>query len=462
MCDSVNKSKVKGKVIRSQTREVISNVLTFMEREAEEGKFIIQCKRVHERVAAAVGVSVRTLSRIKSERKRTSESGTSFETPNKKRLRCRPITGLDDFDQCVVRRIINNFYLLEKCLPTIPKIRTTLEREINFQGSASSVGRIIKKLGYKWKKTNSNKRILMERQEISYCRFIYLSKLNKYRTEGRPIVYTDETYIHSTHSSSKGWSDDSTSGVAVPISKGKRLIIVHAGGEMGFINNCLTMWKSGQSTGDYHHEMNHNNYVKWVQNKLIPNLPGNSVIVVDNASYHNVQKNKPPSISSTKAEMQSWLRNKNIYFSETMLKVQLYELIKSHKPQHKEFVIDELLGKHGHSVLRLPPYHPELNPIELIWAEIKNWVGAHNVTFKMEDVIRLTEAKIQQIGQQEWVNKCEHSKKIEIEFLKQQGPVENTIESFVIQLGGGQTDDETDSSDSSAISDTSLSGIEEL
>jgi hypothetical protein len=74
---------------------------------------------VHEReVAAAVGVSVRTLSRIKSERKRTSESGTSFETPNKKRLRCRPITGLDDFDQCVVRRIINNFYLLEKCLPT--------------------------------------------------------------------------------------------------------------------------------------------------------------------------------------------------------------------------------------------------------------------------------------------------------------------------------------------------------
>ena len=33
-------------------------------------------------------------------------------------------------------------------------------------------------------------------------------------------------------------------GVAIPLTKGARLIIIHAGGEIGFIENCFTMWKS--------------------------------------------------------------------------------------------------------------------------------------------------------------------------------------------------------------------------
>ncbi|CAG9120289.1 unnamed protein product [Plutella xylostella] len=33
----------------------------------------------------------------------------------------------------------------------------------------------------------------------------------------------------------------------------------------------------------------------------------------------------------------------------------------------KNYKIDEILKENGHIVLRLPPYHPELNPIELVW-----------------------------------------------------------------------------------------------
>ena len=32
----------------------------------------------------------------------------------------------------------------------------------------------------------------------------------------------------------------------------------------------------------------------------------------------------------------------------------------------------------GHSVLRTPPYHPELQPIEICWAVVKNHVANHN------------------------------------------------------------------------------------
>jgi transposase len=45
--------------------------------------------------------------------------------------------------------------------------------------------------------------------------------------------------------------------------------------------------------------------------------------------------------------------------------------------------------KEGHTVIRLPPYHCELNPIELVWSQVKGYVARNNTTFKMEDVRRL-------------------------------------------------------------------------
>jgi transposase len=38
------------------------------------------------------------------------------------------------------------------------------------------------------------------------------------------------------------------------------------------------------------------------------------------------------------------------------------------------------MAAYGHAVLRLPPY-PDLSPIELIWAEFKQSVGAENISF---------------------------------------------------------------------------------
>lgn len=43
-----------------------------------------------------------------------------------------------------------------------------------------------------------------------------------------------KTYIRSSHTSSKIWSDESTIGVFKNISKGPRVVIVHAGGNMDF------------------------------------------------------------------------------------------------------------------------------------------------------------------------------------------------------------------------------------
>jgi transposase len=121
------------------------------------------------------------------------------------------------------------------------------------------------------------------------------------------------------------------------------------------------MFKSGTQSGDHHHEINFDNYEKWLKTKLIPNLPPNSVLLVDNAAYHNVQLNAAPTSSSRKSAMIDWLSDRGISFSDRMCKPELCSLIKLRKLQFKRFKIDALLVEHGHSVLCLPPYHPDLN-----------------------------------------------------------------------------------------------------
>jgi len=127
--------------------------------------------------------------------------------------------------------------------------------------------------------------------------------------------------------------------------------------------------------------MNHAYYKKWLQEKLIPNLESKSVIVVDNASYHNVQLNRHPTSNTRKGEMLFWLDKHGRRYRSNMTKADLYYLIKMHKPQYETFAIDCSLADHGHTVIRLPPYHADLNPIEKIWGIMKTRIAAKKCYF---------------------------------------------------------------------------------
>jgi len=60
----------------------------------------------------------------------------------------------------------------------------------------------------------------MERHDIWSLRVQYLHAIKAHREEGRPIVYTDGTYIHSSHTTSYAWDDGLGAGLKAPISKG--------------------------------------------------------------------------------------------------------------------------------------------------------------------------------------------------------------------------------------------------
>ncbi|GBP26283.1 hypothetical protein EVAR_95451_1 [Eumeta japonica] len=152
---------------------------------------------------------------------------------------------------------VHNYYIKNKELPTVEKLREKLKQDINFTRSEHSLRRVLKQLCYRWNKTENNRKLLIKKTNIRFLRIEFLQKIKKFKEEGRPIIYTDESYVDSSHASTKAWSDGSTQGLKKPILKGQRLVIVHAGSENGFVPNALLLFKAGTKSGDYHDNMNY-------------------------------------------------------------------------------------------------------------------------------------------------------------------------------------------------------------
>lgn len=432
-------------------------------------------KKIHKEVAEACGLSYSTVYRVVKEAKQSPGERKLFITPRKKRPKKKTQTSLDDFDRCVVRRVINEFHTLEGERPTLKAMKRVLKERINFTGSVFSLRTIIRSLGFRWKKTQTNRKVLIEKSDIRSARVKYLRQVRLHRQEKRPIVYMDETYFHSSSSTDKSWTDGESTGLKKPVSKGQRVIVVHAGGEMGFVPNALLMFKSGLKTGDYHDDMNKKNYEKWLREKLIPNLNPNSVIVIDNAPYHREQINPAPTSCSRKSEMIAWLSERGIAHSMNQLKPELYELIKFHKPRYVTYKIDQILAEAGHSTLRLPPYHPDLNPIEMIWAVVKAHIKKKNVKFTLDSVKELAIEKFSDISTNDWKARCAHVEKVEEEYLAAESLTDSITDSFVISLNADSDsedcdspdddvsgDDNDDASDEASADDSDMDGIMEI
>lgn len=59
-----------------------------------------------------------------------------------------------------------------------------------------------------------------------------------------------------------------------------------------------------------------------------------------------------------------------------MLKFELFNLCSRLAPT-PEYRLDQIAARHNLSILRTPPYHPELQPIECCWAVVKNYLADH-------------------------------------------------------------------------------------
>ncbi|CAG4973860.1 unnamed protein product [Parnassius apollo] len=424
------------RVVRSEGRQMIASVYHFLKTEyeftvnfKEPNCDISHLRNIAKRTAEATGVSERTVQRILKEERDLPSTSSRFLSPMRNRRKRESKVHIDGLTADVVRSTIQEFYIVLKKIPTLAKLRSDLNEKLGFNGCLTTLRTLLRKLGFMWRKTDNNRKVLVERHDIQILRLQYLKKITEYRSQGRPIVYTDESYVLATQDR-----------------KNIRFIVVHAGTYSGFIDNACLIYKANLATGDNNSNMSFENYVNWLNNKLLPNLPDRSVIVLDTASYHNARAEKLPTTASKKSEMQQWLTAKGIQFDSNMRKVEIYDIIKKHKSNFIAYKIDNYIKSKGFEVLRLPPYHPELNAFENIWGVLKNFVALRDGEQNMNDsdTEKLIHEGIDKITSEIWHNTCNSIIKKEAEYMK----YFDTEFEFITNLQD-DSNDETDTEDDS-------------
>ncbi|KAG8275842.1 hypothetical protein J6590_077614 [Homalodisca vitripennis] len=90
------------------------------------------------------------------------------------------------------------FHVTEEERPTLKGILRAMKERIQYQGSVSSLRKIILDLGFKWKRAENNRKLLVEKSDIRNMRLNYLRNIQELREAGHNIVYMDETYFHSS------------------------------------------------------------------------------------------------------------------------------------------------------------------------------------------------------------------------------------------------------------------------
>jgi len=132
--------------------------------------------------------------------------------------------------------------------------------------------------------------------------------------QGKNIVYLDESGFANDMPRTHGYASKGSRCYA-PKNWHSRGRINAIGAIIGFVFLTVCLFDSN---------INSDVFYAWLTKDLLPKVPTNSVIVMDNATFH------------------------------------------------KRIDMIEAINSYGHIVEYLPPYSPELNPIEQKWAQAKS------------------------------------------------------------------------------------------
>jgi hypothetical protein len=139
-----------------------------------------------------------------------------------------------------------------------------------------------------------------------------------------------------------------------------------------------------------------------------------------------------------------------------MRKFTLFSSVEKICPKETVYHTDMLCAAHGHTVIRLPPYMCDLNPIELAWREIKDYVRSHNAAGDMSPTTlqELLQEAIKGVTKEDWAGYCRYVTNIGNSYWEKDAIMEDVADNFIINFGN------TDSSDGDSDSGTDSEDVE--
>jgi hypothetical protein len=313
---------------------------------------------------------------------------------------------------------------------TIDRLIATLRNEVGgWPWSRSTTWRALGRVGFHFDDKHKNYYdVVRENPQNMDLRARYLDNYFKHVSAGRPIFYMDESWINKNCKPSKCWHDGTLDTVEqAPPGKGPRWILIGAGSREGWVPNSFRMWKGTVKNEDYHTEMNSDVFRDWLHNYFLPNVPPNAVLVCDRASYHLIGTEDTMGVNAAgkKEDIIAWILahnaidpNTNLPYTEqhlrTLTKVILIAIARENKPVVRFQLFDWIKSwneDHNTDIVvnLLPVAHPQLNPIEMLWNWIKTYVKTNNHEFSMPAIKRLTDERIEQLGQEYWTKACDKS-----------------------------------------------------
>ncbi|CAF4197206.1 unnamed protein product [Rotaria sordida] len=323
--------------------------------------------------------------------------------------------------------------LSEKIYPTTANLLERLHaahRDFPIQ-SQTTLRRHLHRIGFSYKSTTKVK-IPLDHVSFVAQRAKFYRKIDELRTADALIFYHDESWLNVGEEKKSIWVDDVDRG-RIRKSDGSRIAISAMMNIDGFHLPSIDVFSCSK-----YHSVNAEYFFNWIEKAAFrlreDNGPRRRIcIVVDNAPWHCELENdsKPAGRSWTKAAIKKWLRGHNVPFDELCSKAELLELALANRPV-KRYKIDQVAIQYNVEIIRLPIKHCCLNPIELCWANLKDYVRKNNTHFRITDVHQLAAEFIAGYDGDASAKAIEHARKIENQFRVADRFVEEYVEPNLI------------------------------
>jgi hypothetical protein len=329
--------------------------------------------------------------------------------------------------ECRIHSIIAEFNQ-SKGFCNTADIQSILQSEFSIEISRSGLSRRLRSLGYRWGRSQSVGTMTIAARRARTV--VYMKELSLAISEenlgGAIICFTDESYVNVRHKIQFTWwspYSPQRNEVGGPSGRGEREIILHAISKFGLIGGDISgnaeasdltksipsaqhFFVGGYIGEDYHKNMDDDFFIHWILHRFIPafdaNFPGKKcILILDNANYHHAKDEDFIRLGGTKAEIIEGLRKLNVDSVEVRREgrvkqmnpstwnhrkslyapsaVELLDALKVAVAAHPECqlsAIQKIFNQRGWQLIYTPPYTPECQPIEKVWAYVKHHIAS--------------------------------------------------------------------------------------